>query len=104
MSAGRVPKAGPGVGAPKPALPAMTADKRTRATEDNPWGAPTAARIISHLQREGASSLSALRAATGAAEPALRDALDGLQARDAVDVEPRYRSVRVTLLEQEGQT
>jgi len=81
----------------------MTASHRTRATEDNPWGAPIAARIINHLQREGASSLSALRAATGAAEPALREALDGLQERDAVDVEPRYRRVRVTLVE-EGQS
>lgn len=78
----------------------MTARECTSASEDNPWGAPIAARLINHLKRGGASSLSTLRAATGAAEPALREALDTLQARDVVDVEPRYRTVRVTLVEE----
>jgi len=100
-----VPKAGRGAGAPKPCAVRMTARHRTRATEDNPWGAPIADSIINHLQREGASSLSALRAVTDAAEPVLREALDSLQAGDAVDVEPRYRRVRVTLVEgEEGQS
>jgi len=77
----------------------MTAFDNTHAV-CNKDCVPIAAHIINHLQREGASSLSALRAVTGAAEPALREALDSLQERDAVDAEARYHSVRVTLVEE----
>jgi len=79
----------------------MTASDHSHAAGDNPSaGVPTAVRIINHLQREGASSLEALRAGMAVPEPALREALDALQDRDAIEVRPRFHSVRVTLTEE----
>jgi len=75
----------------------MTARECSRATEDNPWGAPIAARIISVLET-GPKSIEELQAATGAADPRLRASLDRLQREDIVLVETRYRSVDVALV------